>query len=331
MEKRKEKTVLVIGGGPLARSTVEDLSRRKGVFVLGALVMDDATPHPSLGTPVLGSLRHLENWLKGVAIDEAYLCEDVGRYHGELQAAVDLFERLGVPFAVPAHVFRLSRSNPVHPNALEDGYVHYQTSPNRPVQAALKRAFDIAVSAAALLALSPLFAVVAALIRTGSPGPVFFRQERVGLHGRRFGMLKFRSMVVEAERLRNEILGLNEQTGPVFKVRNDPRVTPVGRIIRRFSIDELPQLINVLKGDMSIVGPRPPLPSEVNQYAVWQRRRLSMRPGLTCFWQVMGRNEIGFKEWMYLDLQYVDQWSLMSDLRLILRTIPVVATGRGAS
>jgi lipopolysaccharide/colanic/teichoic acid biosynthesis glycosyltransferase len=144
-------------------------------------------------------------------------------------------------------------------------------------------------------------------------------------------MLKFRSMVSNAEELKMQLLSLNEQSGPVFKLRKDPRITSVGRIIRKFSIDELPQLINVLRGDMSIVGPRPSLPSEVALYEPWQRRRLSVRPGLTCLWQVSGRNNVGFLDWMYLDMQYIDNWSLGHDLGLILRTVPVVLAGRGAS
>jgi lipopolysaccharide/colanic/teichoic acid biosynthesis glycosyltransferase len=144
-------------------------------------------------------------------------------------------------------------------------------------------------------------------------------------------MFKFRSMVVDAERRLTALTAQNEQSGPVFKMRHDPRVTPVGRLIRRYSIDELPQLLNVLRGEMSIVGPRPPVPREVAQYQPWQRRRLSVRPGLTCLWQVQGRNEIGFDEWMMLDLQYVDQWSLAKDAALIGRTVPVVVTGKGAS
>ena len=144
-------------------------------------------------------------------------------------------------------------------------------------------------------------------------------------------MLKFRSMVVDAEQRKSALAAQNEMTGPVFKMKNDPRITRVGRFIRKYSIDELPQLINVLRGDMTIVGPRPPVPSEVAKYKPWQRRRLSVRPGLTCIWQVSGRNQITFDEWMYLDMRYIDHWTLLEDLRLIFRTVPVVLTGRGAS
>ena len=144
-------------------------------------------------------------------------------------------------------------------------------------------------------------------------------------------MLKFRSMVVNAEELKAKLMAQNEQSGPVFKMQRDPRITAIGRFIRKFSIDELPQLINIVRGEMAIVGPRPPIPSEVAQYEGWQRRRLSVRPGLTCVWQVSGRNAISFEGWMYLDMQYIDHWSLALDFQLILKTVPVVVTGRGAS
>jgi len=173
--------------------------------------------------------------------------------------------------------------------------------------------------------------VVAVLIKLTSRGPLLFRQDRVGLHGTLFHMLKFRSMIANAEELKAKLMAQNEQRGPVFKISRDPRITAVGRFIRKYSIDELPQLINVLRGEMSIVGPRPPVPAEVTKYEAWQRRRLSVRPGLTCVWQVSGRNEISFEEWMYLDMQYIDHWSLAQDFQLILKTVPVVLTGRGAS
>jgi lipopolysaccharide/colanic/teichoic acid biosynthesis glycosyltransferase len=144
-------------------------------------------------------------------------------------------------------------------------------------------------------------------------------------------MLKFRTMVENAEALKAQLASVNEMDGPVFKMKKDPRITPIGRFLRKFSIDELPQLINVLRGDMSVVGPRPPVPSEVARYEPWQRRRLSVRPGLTCIWQVSGRNEISFEQWMYMDLQYIDNWSFLKDVGLILKTLPVVVTGRGAS
>ena len=168
------------------------------------------------------------------------------------------------------------------------------------------------------------------LIKWTLPGPVLFNQVRMGLNGRKFNMYKFRSMHQDAENRLGALKSSNEMSGPVFKIANDPRVTPVGRFIRKFSIDELPQLFNVLKGDMSLVGPRPPIYKEVLEYQRWQRRRLSMRPGITCIWQVSGRNDIGFEEWMKLDLEYIDNWSFWLDLKLLFKTIPAVLIGKGA-
>lgn len=194
----------------------------------------------------------------------------------------------------------------------------------------MKRGFDILVSTIVILLLSPLLLAIAAAIKLDWSGPVLFRQRRVGLNGREFVMLKFRSMHVDAEKRLAALLGLNEMSGPVFKMRNDPRTTRVGRFLRRTSLDELPQFWNVLNGDMSIVGPRPPLPTEVQKYQRWQLRRLSVKPGITCTWQIAGRNEIGFEQWMKLDLQYIDEWSLWRDFQICLKTIPAVLGARGA-
>ncbi len=216
------------------------------------------------------------------------------------------------------------------PDAFEREFRDFELELSTLVRLSLKRAFDVLASAAALLVLLPLFLLVAALIKLTDGGPIFFFQRRVGLRGQTFRMLKFRSMVIHAERLRPRLEVRNESNGPVFKMRLDPRVTRVGRFIRRYSLDELPQLINVLAGDMSIVGPRPSLPSEVARYEPWQYRRFAVRPGLTCFWQVCPRRYlISFDEWMRLDLKYVDDWSLRLDLDLIRRTLGVVLRGTG--
>lgn len=194
----------------------------------------------------------------------------------------------------------------------------------------VKRTLDVAGSGFGLFALSPALIVVAALVKMTSRGPVLFAQERVGEGGRVFKMYKFRSMVPNADYLKETLEQLNEASGPVFKMKRDPRITPVGRILRKFSLDELPQLWNVLAGDMSLVGPRPPVMSEVIKYEPWQLRRLSARPGLTCIWQVSGRSNIGFEEWVRMDLHYIDHWSLRLDLRLLLKTVRVVLSGHGA-
>jgi exopolysaccharide biosynthesis polyprenyl glycosylphosphotransferase len=199
------------------------------------------------------------------------------------------------------------------------------------VELVMKRGLDIAGAMLGLAVSIPILLVSALAIKLTSPGPVFFRQLRCGLHGRRFEMLKLRTMTADAEQRKAELLERNEMDGPVFKIREDPRITPVGRFLRRFSVDELPQFWNVLWGDMSLVGPRPPTPDEVIQYQGGVRRRLSMRPGLTCLWQVSGRNGVSFEEWMELDLAYIDTWSLETDLRILLRTIPADVLARGAS
>ena len=194
----------------------------------------------------------------------------------------------------------------------------------------IRRIMDIVIVCILGIPALLLIAVSSIAIRLTSPGPVFFRQQRCGLNGRVFTMYKLRSMVDNAEQARFELEALNEMDGPVFKLSRDPRRTAVGRFLRKFSIDELPQLYNVLRGDMSLVGPRPPLPQEVARYESWQRRRLSMKPGITCLWQISGRNEVSFQEWMKLDLTYIDNWSLLLDLKILLKTVPVVLLGRGA-
>ncbi|HWE25795.1 MAG TPA: sugar transferase [Myxococcales bacterium] len=327
------RAVLIVGVGPMGRCTAEDFeANRQPVKVVGHLrFASDAKVESVRGAPVLGDVDDLQKCLRAAPIDEIYVAGDPARHGDEMQRAVRVCERFGVPFALPAYSLRLERARPADPAAVADGYLHYLTHAPRPYQRSVKRLFDIFVSAAALLLLSPLFVAVALLIKLTSNGPVFFRQARVGLHGRPFNIFKFRTMVVDAEALKDQLLAHNEQTGPVFKMRNDPRITPLGRFLRKHSIDELPQLINVLRGDMSIVGPRPPVPQEVARYEGWQRRRLSVRPGLTCIWQVSGRNQITFQEWMYLDMRYIDHWSITDDLNLILKTLPIVVTGRGAS
>ena len=193
-----------------------------------------------------------------------------------------------------------------------------------------KRALDITVAAVLLVLAAPLMLLIALAIKLDSPGPVIFRQRRVGKDGRLFTFYKFRGMVADAEARLHEVAHLNEVDGPIFKSRRDPRVTRVGRVLRRTSLDELPQLWNVLRGDMSLVGPRPPLPTEVTRYEPWQRDRLLVPGGITGLWQVSGRNLLGFEDMVRLDLEYITRWSLWLDLRILLRTILVVLTARGA-
>ncbi|MCL2178111.1 MAG: sugar transferase [Proteobacteria bacterium] len=323
--------VLIIGVGPMGRITSEDIQKRGRRHVVGFLYFRDESLLDNLKGAILGQASDLEAILQTVAVGEVYISGNTLRHGQEMQEAIRVCERFGLPFALPAYSFRLDRARPIAAKLLSDGYIHYISIVMKPVQMAFKRVYDIACSFLALVMLSPLLFTVALLVKLTSRGPIFFKQVRVGFQGKKFNMLKFRSMVIDAEALKASLAHMNEQTGPVFKMKNDPRVTAIGRFIRRYSIDELPQLINVLRGDMSIVGPRPPVPPEVAEYESWQRRRLSVRPGLTCLWQVSGRNQISFEEWMYLDMQYIDHWSLKNDINLILKTIPVVLTGKGAS
>ncbi|MEE8586761.1 MAG: exopolysaccharide biosynthesis polyprenyl glycosylphosphotransferase, partial [Acidobacteriota bacterium] len=208
--------------------------------------------------------------------------------------------------------------------------ITFSMVPDHSLSLAAKRMTDFGIAVGMLALWSPLMLLVAALIKFTSPGPVFYRQTRRGRFGRPFTLVKFRTMHQGAEDRLWEIRHLNEMDGPVFKMRNDPRVTPLGRFLRLSSIDELPQLWNVIKGEMSVVGPRAPLGEEVRHYTFKQRRRLSVKPGITCLWQISGRNDIDFQKWMELDLEYIDNWTFWLDIRIILRTIPAVLTARGA-
>jgi exopolysaccharide biosynthesis polyprenyl glycosylphosphotransferase len=194
----------------------------------------------------------------------------------------------------------------------------------------MKRIGDVVFGTALLILSLPVFILAALAIKLTSKGPILYRQVRCGLDGKPFTFLKFRSMIEGADEKRKDIAHLNEAEEPIFKISSDPRVTPVGRFLRRTSIDELPQLLNVLRGEMSLVGPRPPLPHEVERYNGWQRRRLSMKPGLTCLWQVSGRSTLSFEKWVELDLRYIDHWSPWLDLKIMLRTVPAVASLKGA-
>ncbi|MBM3860432.1 MAG: sugar transferase [Verrucomicrobia bacterium] len=295
------------------------------------------TERPEWGMTVVGkldatreSLRKLPALLHRQPI--GCVIFNVGRtYFDDVQTAILACETEGVETWLVADFVRTAIARVAIADFHGKPILVFRTAPDVSWQLVTKRVMDIIGAVLGLLVIGPLVMLPTMLaIRLTSPGPVLFRQKRSGLHGRLFTMYKFRSMTNNAEMLRAELEAFNEMTGPVFKIANDPRVTRVGRFIRTTSIDELPQLWNILKGDMSLVGPRPPIPSEVEKYDTWHRRRLSMRPGLTCLWQVSGRNRIGFDQWMKLDLQYIDTWSVWLDLKILARTVPVVFSGFGA-
>lgn len=239
-------------------------------------------------------------------------------------------ENEGVDAAIAADLFNLKSSRLHHTDFDGIPLIALEKTFDKEWQLFVKRAVDVLVPGAGIVLLGPLFLVVMMLVKCTSSGPVFFTQRRVSLHGRVFMMYKFRSMREGAEKEQEKLAPLNNMEGPVFKIKDDPRVTPVGRFLRRFSLDELPQLFNVFVGRMSLVGPRPALASEVQKYAPWQRRRLSMRPGITCLWQAYHRDEKDFEKWMQSDLDYLDHWSLGLDFKIFIKTCVAVIGGRGA-
>jgi exopolysaccharide biosynthesis polyprenyl glycosylphosphotransferase len=276
------------------------------------------------GVPAVGKA------LQDYAIDEI-LFTDIVRVMPEVESTIVVASEQGVRTTLAADLFSIGLVKSGLSYFGDMPLIHFQTPPGDRWELGVKRGIDVFISAFLLLLLAPFFAVIGLLVKYSSEGPVFYVQRRVGLNGRLFDMYKFRSMTKDADRQLSLLTDLNEMAGPAFKVANDPRVTGIGKFLRRFSLDELPQLWNVLKGDMSLVGPRPPIPGEVSEYQRVFRRRLSMRPGLTCTWQVSGRNEISdFESWVKLDLEYIDNWSLARDFILLLKTIPAVLFGHGA-
>jgi exopolysaccharide biosynthesis polyprenyl glycosylphosphotransferase len=253
-------------------------------------------------------------------------------YFEQVEEAIRACELEGVEAWLIADFFKTQISRTSFDDFYGQPVMVFRTTPEIGWQSALKRPFDFVVAALVLIVLSPFYLLIAALIKLTSSGPVLFRQQRSGLNGRPFTIYKFRTMSTDAELRKHELAALNEMRGPVFKVTNDPRVTPIGKILRRYSLDEFPQFFNVLRGEMSLVGPRPLPVDEVKRFDDFShRRRLSVKPGLTCLWQISGRNNvIDFKDWVRLDLEYIDNWSLWLDLKILWRTVPVVLGGVGA-
>ncbi len=277
--------------------------------------------YPGIGTEELGEVlrNHIVDEVIFVVAKEAL---------ARLEEVFLICEEEGIKTRVMLSFFPHVTSK-IYLEALQDlPLLTFSTTPENEYLLFIKNILDVFLASVALAVLSPLLLIIALLIKLTSRGAVIFKQVRCGLGGRKFVMYKFRSMILEAEEVRGQLNHLNEMSGPVFKLRNDPRCTLLGKWLRRFSIDELPQLVNILKGDMSFVGPRPPIPEEVEHYERWQRRRLRMKPGLTCLWQVQGR-DTDFSEWMKLDLQYIDTWSLLLDFKICLKTIPIVLLGKG--
>ncbi|NIA14315.1 MAG: exopolysaccharide biosynthesis polyprenyl glycosylphosphotransferase [Nitrospiraceae bacterium] len=327
--------VLLVGVNPRTRHLVDTIGThtRYGYHLVGVLE-DEEGRVPILSeydVPYLGKFEKLEQILTDQIVDEVHVCLPVRSCYELIQSMAHLCVGVGVSVRLVADLFPLRLATSRVYNLADIPMLSLSTVPENSFQLAVKRFIDIVVSLAFLIVFAPFFFLLAVLIKLDSHGPVLYSQERVGMNQRRFKMLKFRSMVADAEKRREELAELNEVDGPAFKIKEDPRVTRVGRFIRKHSLDEFPQLLNVLKGEMSLVGPRPPLVDEVGGYTWDQRRRLSVKPGMTGLWQISGRNDVGFKEWVELDLVYIDNWSVMQDFRILAKTFGVVVFGKGAS
>jgi exopolysaccharide biosynthesis polyprenyl glycosylphosphotransferase len=329
------RTILIVGTGRRALEIASMITGHKywGYKLLGFVSDGHRLSNGWASYRVWGNVPDLRKILespKTEPIDEIVFAVTRKKLD-EMKQIFLMCEELGIRTRVAMNFFQ-NRVARLEVEELEGvPFLTFTTTPSNETHLAMKRLLDVSVSMLILALSLPVILFAAIAIRLTSPGSVLFKQERLGLNGRIFTLYKFRTMIEDAHRRREEVSHLNEMKGPVFKSKTDPRVTPVGRFLRKFSLDELPQLWNVLKGDMSLVGPRPPIPEEVESYHRWHRRRLSMKPGLTCLWQVSGRNNVDFDRWMELDLQYIDNWSPSLDLKILLRTIPAVLSGKGAS
>lgn len=319
------KRVLVIGAGKIGNSVKDFIQshRNSGYHFVGFL--DDMKQ----GSNILGSINEMESIINRYNINEIIIT--IPSERARINNTIGNIRKYDITIKIIPELYDiLFTTVRFHQNEIFPYFELLGTPLNRGFNYLIKRTIDVSLSLLGLLITLPIFIISAVVIKLDSKGPVFFKQKRVGKHGAPFNMYKFRSMVVNAEELKSKLQNRNEADGPAFKIRNDPRVTKFGKFIRKYSIDELPQLINVLKGEMSLIGPRPPLPSEVEKYDDYQWRRLSITPGITGLWQVSGRSDLNFNDWVGLDIFYIENWSVSMDIKIFLRTIPVVLVGKGA-
>jgi exopolysaccharide biosynthesis polyprenyl glycosylphosphotransferase len=329
---REIRTVLIVGSGARAIRLADDLARSDADARVVGFVDAGAAPHAAeVGARYLGDLENLEQILLAHPVSEVYVALPVRSRYEESQRAIAACEAAGVRVNYQADVFEDTPGKRSYEDSERGGVISISGAPNDH-RIVLKRLADVVGAAVSLALALPILAVAAAAIKLTSPGPVLYTQERYGLNRRRFRMYKLRTMVAGAESLQPGLESLNEAMGPVFKIKHDPRITPVGGVLRRTSIDELPQLVNVLRGEMSLVGPRPLPLRDVHGFTETTLvRRFSVRPGITGLWQVNGRSELSFERWAELDLRYVDEWSLALDFQILLRTLPAVVKGTGAA
>lgn len=328
------KTLLIIGGGRRAEQLIKKIMGKSelGYEILGYLDSEPSFSRRKLaGLPWLGKFEDLRRIINSEVVDEAAIALPIKSQYAQIKTAIAQLEEQGIVVHLLSDFFphHLARIQPQDFQGLP--LLSLQSSPPFCWRTEVKRLIDFFIAATLLILLAPLFILIAVLIKLDSAGPVFFIQERMGYNKRRFYMIKFRTMVTDAEARLKEIEHLNEKDGPIFKITNDPRITRVGKFLRKFSLDEFPQLINVLIGEMSLVGPRPlSIRDASNLEESWQKRRFSVKPGMTCLWQISGRSNLSFEEWVELDLEYIDTWSLQLDWWILMRTVPAVITARGA-
>lgn len=333
---RDLRYVLILGSNARAMEFARQIttSRELGYRLLG--FVDEQWPGlaalEGAGFRRVSDFAGLAEYLRRNVVDEVAIYVPFGSFYRHGSYVATLCQLHGITMRIHSDLFDLKTLRWRLERFAGGHYLSTYTHSSQEGPRTLKRIIDVVFSATSLIFLSPLMILAALAIKLTSPGPVFFRQERIGVHNRRFSILKFRTMVPDAEARIDSLETQNEASGPVFKIRNDPRITPLGRWLRRSSIDELPQLWNVLIGDMSLVGPRPlPVRDYEGFNQDWQRRRFSVKPGITCLWQIGGRTDIPFDQWMKLDLQYLDEWSLWLDLKILTMTVPAVLRGAGAA
>lgn len=331
IKEYKNRKIIIVGTSPYARKLLEHIDKDcpYALNVVGFIKLKDEDPYLH-GIDCLGDIDDIESIIEKNDIMEIFFAVPQENLKG-LQDVIWKCESMGIKVNIIIDFFDPRISRPEVEFFEGEPLITLSPVPKNAFQLMLKRTLDIAASLFFITVFSPVFILTGILIKLTSKGPVFFKQVRSGLNGRLFNVYKFRSMYADAEKRLSELKHLNEQKGPVFKIKKDPRITPVGRFIRKFSIDELPQFFNVLGGTMSLVGPRPPIPAEVINYERWQKRRLSMKPGITCLWQISGRNQIQFDDWMKLDMKYIDNWSLGLDIVILFKTVPAVLFARGAN
>ena len=326
------RSLLVVGTRDRVKQVIDaTLSQKRwGYRPVGIVLLDpDRTLFRYRDVPMIGLLGDFADLIRSHAYDKVIITVPSSRIE-EIREVLLVCEQTGITACLQTDILELAAARSKSGEFAGKPAIIFSREPETNVGLLVKSLSDRVAGLIGLVVAAPVMIAIALTVKLSSKGPVLFSQTRCGLRGKRFRLFKFRTMVDNAEELRDSLRARNEMDGPVFKIKDDPRVTPVGRLLRRLSLDELPQLVNVVRGEMSLVGPRPPLPNEVEDYDLCQRRRLSMKPGLTCLWQVGKRNDTTFKEWMKQDLEYIDNWSLWLDAKVLARTIPTVikATGR---